>query len=166
MVDDGLGRRDAATVAVAVRGKIVGGGALLDLGIHASRGNQQPAQLSVAQVRALVQKARAAGARIISTSASFKALKLGHPVSVEASSTNWQLSDDISRETAPLASMVSLSTSVVTVTFSVPVGAAAAPGTAPATAGAIPEAPVATGAGTVPGLVLAGAAARGFFAGA
>jgi predicted dehydrogenase len=39
-------------------------------------------------------------------STSFKALKLGHPVSVEASSTNWQLSDEISKETAPLASVV------------------------------------------------------------
>ncbi|GAB3263439.1 hypothetical protein [Nocardioides dilutus] len=50
-------------------------GPMIDLGIQASRGNQRPAQLSVAQVRTLVQKARAAGAGIISTSASFKALK-------------------------------------------------------------------------------------------
>ena len=35
----------------------------------------------------------------------FKALKLGHPVSVEACSTNWQRPREISSETAPLASM-------------------------------------------------------------
>ena len=39
-------------------------------------------------------------------STSFKLLKLGHPESVEASSTNWQLPDAISKETAPLASIV------------------------------------------------------------
>ncbi|MGE5611901.1 MAG: Gfo/Idh/MocA family protein [Bacillota bacterium] len=39
-------------------------------------------------------------------STAFKALKLGHPTSVEACSTNWQLSDEISKETAPLASIV------------------------------------------------------------
>jgi predicted dehydrogenase len=35
----------------------------------------------------------------------FKTLKLGHPKTVEACSTNWQLPDEISRETAPLASI-------------------------------------------------------------
>jgi len=35
----------------------------------------------------------------------FKCLKLGHPKTIEASSTNWQLSDAISNETAPLASI-------------------------------------------------------------
>jgi predicted dehydrogenase len=39
-------------------------------------------------------------------STAFKALKLGHPQTVEASSTNWQLPDEISRETAPMASVV------------------------------------------------------------
>lgn len=39
-------------------------------------------------------------------STAFKALKLGHPVSVEACSTNWQLPDEINRETAPQASTV------------------------------------------------------------
>ena len=39
-------------------------------------------------------------------STAFKALKLGHPSSVEASSTNWQLSEEISLETAPVASVV------------------------------------------------------------
>jgi predicted dehydrogenase len=39
-------------------------------------------------------------------STAFKALKLGHPTSVEACSTNWQLSDEISKETAPLSSIV------------------------------------------------------------
>ncbi len=39
-------------------------------------------------------------------STTFKMLKLGHPTVVEASSTNWQLSDAISKETAPLASIV------------------------------------------------------------
>ena len=38
-------------------------------------------------------------------SAIFKAMKLGHPVSVEACSTNWQRPREISRETAPLASI-------------------------------------------------------------
>jgi predicted dehydrogenase len=38
-------------------------------------------------------------------SAVFKALKLGHPTVVEASSSNWQLSDEIQRETAPVASV-------------------------------------------------------------
>jgi len=36
----------------------------------------------------------------------FKCMKLGHPATVEASSTNWQLDDSISKETAPLASIV------------------------------------------------------------
>jgi predicted dehydrogenase len=35
----------------------------------------------------------------------FKALSLKHPQTVEACSTNWQLPDEISRETAPLASI-------------------------------------------------------------
>ena len=39
-------------------------------------------------------------------STAFKLLKLGHPTSVEASSTNWQLPEEISRETAPVASVV------------------------------------------------------------
>jgi len=39
-------------------------------------------------------------------STAFKALKLGHPTSVEACSTNWQRPKEISDETAPLASMV------------------------------------------------------------
>ena len=39
-------------------------------------------------------------------STAFKALKLGHPTSVEACSTNWQRPDEISNETAPLASIV------------------------------------------------------------
>jgi predicted dehydrogenase len=39
-------------------------------------------------------------------STAFKVLKLGHPTSVEASSTNWQLGDEISKETAPRASVV------------------------------------------------------------
>lgn len=39
-------------------------------------------------------------------STSFKVLKLGHPTAVEASSTNWQQGDEISSETAPLASVV------------------------------------------------------------
>ena len=38
-------------------------------------------------------------------SAIFKALSLGHPVSVEACSTNWQRPKEISDETAPLASI-------------------------------------------------------------
>jgi predicted dehydrogenase len=38
-------------------------------------------------------------------SAIFKALKLGHPVSVESCSTNWQRPKEISNETAPLASI-------------------------------------------------------------
>jgi predicted dehydrogenase len=38
-------------------------------------------------------------------SAIFKCLKLGHPKTIEASSTNWQLGDEINTETAPLASM-------------------------------------------------------------
>ena len=38
-------------------------------------------------------------------STAFKALKLGHPSSVESCSTNWQRPDSISNETAPLASM-------------------------------------------------------------
>jgi predicted dehydrogenase len=39
-------------------------------------------------------------------STAFKALKLGHPSSVEACSTNWQRPPEISNESAPLASMV------------------------------------------------------------
>jgi len=39
-------------------------------------------------------------------SAIFKALKIGHPESVEACSTNWQRPKEISSETAPLASIV------------------------------------------------------------
>jgi len=39
-------------------------------------------------------------------STGFKALKLGHPVSVEACSSNWQLPDAISKETAPVSSIV------------------------------------------------------------
>lgn len=35
----------------------------------------------------------------------FKAMKIGHPVSVEACSTNWQRPKEISSETAPLASI-------------------------------------------------------------
>jgi predicted dehydrogenase len=35
----------------------------------------------------------------------FKTLKLGHPVSVEACSTNWQRPKEVSAETAPLASI-------------------------------------------------------------
>ena len=50
-------------------------GPLVDLGIQASRGEQVPHQLTVPQVRVLVDKAKAAGAGIISTSASFRALK-------------------------------------------------------------------------------------------
>jgi predicted dehydrogenase len=38
-------------------------------------------------------------------SAIFKCLKLGHPATIEACSTNWQQGDEISRETAPLASI-------------------------------------------------------------
>jgi predicted dehydrogenase len=38
-------------------------------------------------------------------STTFKMLKLGHPKSVEACSTNWQRPKEISEETAPLASM-------------------------------------------------------------
>ena len=38
-------------------------------------------------------------------SAIFKCLKLAHPATIEACSTNWQLADDISTETAPLASI-------------------------------------------------------------
>lgn len=38
-------------------------------------------------------------------SAIFKAMKIGHPVSVEACSTNWQRPKEISSETAPLASI-------------------------------------------------------------
>jgi predicted dehydrogenase len=38
-------------------------------------------------------------------SAIFKALKLGHPLSVESCSTNWQRPKEISNETAPLASI-------------------------------------------------------------
>ena len=39
-------------------------------------------------------------------SAIFKCLKLGHPTSVEACSTNWQRPPEISNETAPMASIV------------------------------------------------------------
>jgi predicted dehydrogenase len=38
-------------------------------------------------------------------SAIFKAMKIGHPVSIEACSTNWQRPKEISHETAPLASI-------------------------------------------------------------
>ena len=50
-------------------------GPLVDLGVQASRGNQKPNKLTAAQVRALVEHAKEAGASIISTSASFKAIK-------------------------------------------------------------------------------------------
>ena len=50
-------------------------GPAIDLGIQASRGNQKPHVLTEAQVRALVVKAKDAGASVISTSASFRALK-------------------------------------------------------------------------------------------
>lgn len=39
-------------------------------------------------------------------STTFKCLKLKHPKTIEASSTNWQQDESISRETAPLSSMV------------------------------------------------------------
>jgi O-antigen/teichoic acid export membrane protein len=50
-------------------------GPAIDLGIQASRGDQRPANLSAAQVRTLVGQAADAGASVISTSASFKAIK-------------------------------------------------------------------------------------------
>ena len=50
-------------------------GPAIDLGIQASRGKQKKRALTVAQVDALVAKAKAAGATIISTSANFKSLK-------------------------------------------------------------------------------------------
>jgi len=50
-------------------------GPAIDLGVQASRGNQKPRNLTEEQVRVLIDKAQAAGASIISTSASFKAIQ-------------------------------------------------------------------------------------------
>lgn len=67
--DNGDGNGDDCTPTAERPGPAV------DLGIQASRGQQKPAMLTEAQVRALVGKAKDAGATVISTSASFRALK-------------------------------------------------------------------------------------------
>lgn len=68
--DGAEGDDDGACARTAARP-----GPMVDLGVQASRGNQRPRMLTEAQVRALVAQAKEAGATVISTSASFKALK-------------------------------------------------------------------------------------------